>query len=376
VQSLRVEQPRWNHPVNLAVTLVPGRRLKVDHAGSIEQRRHVVPARRLHAWVEAIADPSELSGYAERLAHVAAALVDGADALTASRTIAPLNDAVTVRLLTLAERRLGPAPGPYAWLALGSAGRREQALFSDQDNAIVYSDGGAHAEGYFADLAEAVVAGLLNAGFPACPGGYMATRWHHPLAEWEGVFLRWIHTPEPRAVVEAEVFLDFRTVHGTLVVDPLDAILRQGADHSRFLVHMARAAIAFRPPLTLFGRIRGHGEVDLKRGGLAAIVLLARLYALAGGSVVRPTPDRLSAAARAGTLSREGARCLAAAYRLLADIRLRAQLRAVAEGRAPGNSVPLRELDADTQRALREAFHAVRELQQATALRFHTDAIT
>jgi CBS domain-containing protein len=352
----------------------------VDQAGSIGQQRHVGTdaTRRLRAWVDALTDPAELSGYQRSLVAVTEALVaDGSDALTAARTITAVNDAVTTRLLALAEQRFGPPPQPYAWLVLGSGGRAEQALLSDQDNAIVYERADVAAHSYFGKLADYAVEGLVAAGLPHCPGGYMATCWHHPLAEWERIFHGWVGRPEPQAIVEAEVFLDFRLVHGRIGLEPLDAILRQGAEHPRFLVHMARAAIAFRPPLSIFGRIRGpHHVVDLKRGGLAAIVLLARLYALAGGSVARPTLDRLDAAARAGKLSADGARRLATAYRTLSDVRLRTQLSAAANGHAPSNKVLLEELDAETQHRVREAFRTVRQLQQTTALRFPTDAIT
>jgi CBS domain-containing protein len=348
----------------------------VDQAGSIEEQRRVdtEATRRVLVWVQGLDGPGELSSYPRRVAKAAAELAH-TGALTVSRTLGTLNDALSQRLLTLAEQRLGPPPQPYAWLVLGSGGRGEQALVSDQDNAVVYETADPAAASYFGALAGEVVERLATAGFPRCPGGYMATRWHHPLAEWERVFHDWIDRPEPQSIVEAEVFLDFRRVHGSLGIEPLDAILSQGGNHPRFLVHMARAAIAFPSPLNVFGRLHGR-DIDLKRGGLAAIVLLARLYALAGGSVARPTLDRLDAAAHAGTLSADGARRLASAYRLLSDVRLRAQLEAIAADRPPDNTVPLHELDAATQRELRQAFRIVREMQEMTALHFPTHAIT
>jgi len=354
----------------------------------------------LLAWVRAVDDAELLDGYAQRLADAARRVLDGgADALAASRAIATLNDALTQRLLVLAEAELGPPPCPYAWLALGSQGRLEQALLSDQDNALVYADDEHAAAGqaadtyaaagqaadtaaarqeelraYFAALSGRVVDGLRRAGFPDCPGGYMATQWHHPLLRWRAIFRTWVDRPDSPGVVEAEVFLDFRRVHGDLDLDALDAIMRSGADRPRFLILMARAAITFEPPLR-FGRIRTR-RVDLKRAGLAPIVLLARLYALAGGSLARRTPERLEAAAAAGQLSRQGAAHLAEAYQALADLRLRSQLRSVEAGRPPDNVVSLDELTTAQRGQLSAALRVVREYQQTTAVRFHTDSVT
>ncbi len=330
--------------------------------------------------------PQALAEYSGRLARAARDLVEsGADGQAVTRMIADLDDVLLTSLLMRAEARLGQPPYPYSWLVLGSAGRREQALFSDQDNAIVFSDAGhggrtvpgRHVATYFTALAEAAEAGLEAAGFPRCQGGCTATRWQHSLTDWSQIFRDWVERPEPRALVQAEVFLDFRLVHGSVSPHPLDDILRTGTGHPRFLVQMARAAVTFVPPLGLFRRIRTEGhEVDLKRAGIAAIVLLARLYALAAGSVVRPTPARLAAAVSGGMLSPGGGDRLAQHYRFLTDLRLRSQLRQISSGGRPDNRLALADLAPDDRRRLGEALRAVREIQQTTALRFQTHAVT
>jgi len=348
----------------------------------------------IHAWIAATDDPDRLPGYAARVAAAAGELMRaGAGAVATCHTVTALHDNLTVRLIQLAEAELGAPPVPYTWLALGSGGRMEQALYSDQDNAIVYAatdqaaatDAGTGtgtdadadaARRYFAALGARVVDGLARAGLRRCPGGYMADRWHLPLPAWLELFGGWIERPEPKALVEAEVFLDFRAVSGELSIVPLDAAFRRGAGAPRFLVGMARAAVMFAPPLGLTGRIRSdHDEVDLKRGGLAAAVLLARLYALAAGSLERSTPRRLAAASAARTLSHDGAVALADAHQVLSELRLAGQLRQLAAGAEPGNRVRLRELAADERGRLRQALHTVRDLQRATALRFHTETV-
>lgn len=334
-------------------------------------------ARCLRTWVGDIAVMDAAEGYAGRLARVAGELVgSGADALSTSRAIATFNDELIQRFLQLAEASLGAPPCPYAWLVLGSEGRMEQALLTDQDNALAYAEPGPVADRYFARMGKLVVGGLLGAGFPHCPGGYMATNWCRSLAAWQRTFTTWIARPEPQELIEAEVFLDFRRVHGRLDLRGLDAILRGGSAQPRFLAMMARAAVTFAPPLR-FTRLRTRGrQVDLKRGGLAAIVLLARLYAIAAGSGSRSTPARLADAAQASTISPAGADGLVEAYRLLADLRLHAQLRTVARGHAPDNLIALGELGKANRERLRRAFNAIRQRQRMAALQYHPDTVS
>ena len=133
-----------------------------------------------------------------------------------ARLVARLNDALMRTLLRWAEADLGPPPAPYAWIVFGSEGRMEQTLLTDQDNALVYAeDGKDHADWYRA-LAERVNADLEAAGFPRCPGGYMARSWNGPLSEWLARFEGWIEVPTPKALLVASIFFDFRRVGGAL----------------------------------------------------------------------------------------------------------------------------------------------------------------
>jgi CBS domain-containing protein len=205
----------------------------------------------------------------------------------------------------------------------------------------------------------------------------MATTWCHPVSDFRALFRGWVEQPEPDALLRAEVFLDVRPVHGDLSVEVLDRILVGGGSSGQFLAQMARAAVTFTPPLGLFGRLRTKDPtIDVKRAGIAAIVLLARLYALAAGSSARTTTARLEAAAAAGTLSRAGAGNLAEAFRLLTALRLRHQVDQFGAGTAPDNLVRLDDLTGEELRLLRDALRTVRDVQQVTAMRFATHTVT
>jgi len=308
-------------------------------------------------------------------------LADGVDVVDISGSVADANDRLTRQLLDLAEAHLGPPVCRYRWLALGSHGRREQVLSSDQDHAIAYDvpppgeEIAAH--DYFIAMAGLVVSGLARAGLPLCAGGYMATNWCRPLGEFEQLFRGWVREPRPQALLQAEVFLDVRGCHGALPTGVLDQILLVGGSRGPFRVQMARAAVAFRPPFRWFGRLRSSGStVDLKLGGTAAIVLLARLYALTAGSIEHSTVPRLQAAATAGTLSASGAASLIEAYGFLTDLRLRNQVEQVRRGQPADNRIPLDRLTSEQGQRLRTTLRLVRDMQDVTAIKFATSSVS
>jgi CBS domain-containing protein len=326
-----------------------------------------------------IDDLAPLDGYQQEMVTVVGRLIaNGVEAPAVTQAVARVNDTLTTRLLVLAEKELGQPPCAYSWLALGSQGRGEQVLSSDQDSALAFDDRATSAgTEYFPRMAELVVSALVRAGLPLCDGGYMATRWCHPISKFAGLFRGWVEQPAPGALIKAEVFLDVHPVHGDLPVGVLNGILVGGGSSGVFLAQMARAAVTFTPPLGIFGRLRTEdSKVDVKRGGIAAIVLLARLYALAAGSSARTTVARLEAAAAAGTLSHSGTGNLADAYSFLSGLRLRHQIDQIGASIAPDNLVPLDDLTGEELGHLKDALRKVRDVQHVTAMRFATHTVT
>lgn len=324
--------------------------------------------------------PGAAEGYGEDVAATVERLFEqGVEAVRIGRLIAGLNDTLVRGALRLAESELGPPPREYEWIVFGSEGRMEQTLLTDQDNALIWEDGESgeeEATGYFQELARRVVGTLLRAGFPRCAGGYMATRWAYSMEEWRARFQSWIRLDQPRALVDAANFFDFRGVRGVLSLDPLSEILEVAGRQQIFLAHLAAESIRFRPPLGLFGRLKDHdGTVDLKKDGIMPVVGLARVHALASGSHARSTPVRLAAAAEAGTVSHHDAETVAEAFALFLRLRLRAQLQARRHGHAPSNRIALDDLSTLERRHLKEAFLVVRDAQDALAQRYQTDRL-
>jgi CBS domain-containing protein len=304
--------------------------------------------------------------YAQEIGNLVRTLdQSGLAATHISQLVSSLNDALVKRFVTGAVEQLGPAPTPFAWIVFGSEGRLEQTLLTDQDNGLVYQDDSAIAREYFSALAKQVVDALIKAGFPPCAGGFMATHWCKPLAAWRELFAGWIRLPKPQALLDAAIFFDFRPVAGLLALDALEEIVGAAKSERLFLSHLARGALDFYPPLGFFNRLRSdNGKIDLKKGAITPIVGLARVAALAAGSRERSTLERLEVAKASGlVLSSDDATALAELFPYLFQLRLRAQLAALAAKIPVGHSVSLKDLSALERRRLKEALITIKQIQ-------------
>jgi CBS domain-containing protein len=319
----------------------------------------------LRRTLETLEAPARLAHYSREVAGLVEILFrSGLGAVQIGRIVSSLNDALVKRLVDLAQRDIGPAPTAFAWIVFGSEGRLEQALLTDQDNALIYGEESETARIYFGALAERVVNGLIQIGFPPCAGGFMATHWCKSLEEWRSLFVRWVRTPEPQALLEAAIFFDFRPVAGALSLVPLDKILADARTEKAFIARLADASLAH-PPLGFFNRIRSDdGKVDVKKGGLAPIVGLARAAALAGGSLERSTLERLATAGKSGIFfSQDDASELAEIFQFLLHLRLRQQLASLQTNRPLDHNSHLNALSTLERRHLKEAFVMIRRIQ-------------
>ncbi|WP_298231775.1 putative nucleotidyltransferase substrate binding domain-containing protein [uncultured Azohydromonas sp.] len=305
-----------------------------------------------------------------------------ASACSTGHMVTAITDAVTTRLLQMAQAQLGPAPVDYAWVAAGSQARSEQTARSDQDNCLVFDDRYDEARHgrYFRELAGFVNDGLHACGYVYCPGEMMARTdaWRQPQRRWAEYFQRWTEEPEPKALMLTCVFFDLRAIHGRAeLLGALRAqVLRRTRDNRIFLAYMVGNALKHRPPLSLFGGIstvragKVRDAVDLKHSGIVPIVDLARIYALAGGHEAVNTYARLEVAAQGGEISAQSARDLRDALEFMAGLRIRHQAQQTRLGQAPDNFLSLSELSNFERSQLKDAFGVVQTLQSVLAQRY------
>jgi CBS domain-containing protein len=283
-----------------------------------------------------------------------------------SRVLTVQNDAAVTRLLQLAIARHGPAPVPYAWLALGSVARSETTIASDQDNAMAYADTDDPAvDAYFERVASEVNDGLARCGWAVDISDVLARNrlWRKSLSEWTTIFAECLAHPGHSNLVRAALTFDFRQVAGELdIVQPLVELLRQSPEHPGFLVRLARTVTDVRSPLGF--RQRLIGPIDLKKSAALPIENLARFYALSSGVTVSATLDRLAAIEGLGALTTGTAKSLQEAFTIIWDVRLQHHAEAVADGRQPHNIVDTDSLPPLARLDLQAALRAVAAAQK------------
>lgn len=303
-----------------------------------------------------------------------------------SAILTEINDAIIVRAIELGREKLredkvaGPDT-PWCWLALGSEGRSEQLLRTDQDNALVFADVPADvlpgARDYFLKLA-ALVNGILNeVGFEYCPAGMMAgnPEWCLPLSEWKEQFSRWIQAPDPKSVMLSTIFFDYRPVYGEkqLAIDLTGHIFSQVDRHALFLSMLAKNALQSPPPLSFFRsfvleRSGEHkDEFDIKKRAMMPLTDAARTLVLANKIPrINNTFRRFQRLAEMEPQNGELYQQAAEAYETLIRFRTMQGLK----NRDSGRFLKPSELSKMERLMLRNCFEPISQLQSLFTTRF------
>lgn len=342
--------------------------LRVDHYPLVFLSRSIKEASHAEAMLEQL----------HRLPLLVKALVDsGAKPRHICRAISAISDTVIEKLVAFAQTELGPPPAAFAFLAMGSEGREEQTLYSDQDTAIVFElpEGASPEEvqAWLLSLGSRVSTWLEAAGHPLCKGDMMARnpRWCQPLPQWKRYFSGWIRQADPRNLMEFNTFFDFRAVHGerVLAAELRAHIKAELPSHPAFFGHLAMDALQYKPPLGFFGKIvtdtdaQGHRTFNVK-DAMATIVNFARLYALKHGVAETSTFDRLRRLRELEELSASGYDDLSQAYDVLMTLRLRHQAEQLAAGLPADNDIELKSLTSIEEGLLKQVFTQIGIIQK------------
>jgi len=320
----------------------------------------------------------------ERIPRVVASLVEAsAKSRSVMRLLASVHDATTDRLLRLAMDELGTPPARFAFICMGSQGRREETLITDQDNGIIFEnvapDRLEETHAYFEKLAALVCRWLDAAGYRFCRGGVMANslEWRDSLDGWRHRFSRWITASEPDDILRIDMCFDFRCVYGA---DDLAHELRQHVFHEigrrpEFLAHFARNALQYKPPLNFFGKILSSSSSDRRKtfdakDAMMPIVKFARIYSLRESYPCVNTGERLDRMTHQGILSVSDQDETATAYEFLAKLRLGAQVSAMQEGRSLDNEIALNSISHIEAATLKESLLQIATIQKRISFDF------
>ena len=309
-----------------------------------------------------------------------------------STVMTEINDTLIRRAIELSIERVEREDGlplpdvDWAWLALGSEGRGEQLLRTDQDSALVFADvpeeNLSQVRGYFLQLARRVTDLLHSVGFAYCPGEMMAVnpRWCLALSEWKAQFTKWIEQPDAEAQLKASIFFDYRAVFGTdtLTTEMGLHIIERLRQQTIFLSFLARNVVENPPPLTFFRNflVESSGEhkngFDLKKRAMLPLADAARVLVLqAGLTGENNTIKRYQRMAELEPQNKELYENAAYAYGVLMRFRALQGLKYNDSGRYldPSTLTKMQRL------LLRNSFRPLKDLQEMFTLRFQLKLI-
>ena len=308
----------------------------------------------------------------------------GAKAQNVTRFLTTVSDAILEKLIGFAVDEMGPPPARFVFMILGSEGRKEQTLKTDQDNAIIIEDlpdqAAKEAMDYFLSFSDKVCGWLDEAGYDFCKGGIMAKnrQWCQPLRVWKNYFTQWIHTAEPEALLQASIFFDFRGAHGeTDLVDELrDHLFKSLVGWPGFFRHLAENAMFFTPPIGFFRNflVESKGEhrdsFDIK-AAMQPVVDYARIYALNHRIAETNTLGRLRELLEQKKLSAQQFQELDTVYSYLMQQRFVRQVKAfLEEDGKPDNYINPKKLSRIEQTTLKEIFKRIESFQEKLSFDF------
>jgi len=365
----------------VCVTEADGRLLGVVSRGDLHSAQRLASEDVVNAVLSA-RDIASLANAAQAVRHFSHRLVgQGLGAEQAIQWISSLNELVSLQAIELVAAQHSLPEVPWCWLALGSEGRFEQTLATDQDNGLIFEAADAKEAAAlrprFLAFATAVNAALAECGFPLCRGEIMAgnPQWCLSASEWRSRFSAWITEGEPAALLKASIFFDFRALHGEArLADELRSWLTERAQGAAiFLRLMAANALQCRPPLGWFARFqleRGGehaGTLELKMHGIRPYVDAARLFALGQGLRATNTVQRLREAGAHPSFEGEDMAAVIDGFHFIQLLRLRNQQGEQRYG-SPNRLDPHRDLNHLQRRVLRHAFAQAQRLQERLQL--------
>ncbi|EAZ80485.1 DUF294 nucleotidyltransferase-like domain-containing protein [Algoriphagus machipongonensis] len=301
-----------------------------------------------------------------------------------NQIITTVADTITQRVIERVFKDIGPAPAKFVFFVLGSEGRGELTLKTDQDNGIIYEDkANDHREEvrkYFLDFATRVSTSLNEIGIDFCSGELMAMnpKWTHSLSHWKRNYETWIQDASQETAMNYATFFDCRAIYGEVTLleklkEHMGILLTQAPE--RFYINLGHNALQFEPPITFFRQIRtekidGEKQINLKQT-MRPIVDLVRVYALKYLVFETNTIRRIEQLTQKKVFSPREAQELSHAFDYLMAFRLENQAHLILEkAEKPKNYLTTAQLTKVQSVTLLEIFKVIEEFQARIKLAF------
>jgi len=304
-----------------------------------------------------------------------------------SKIITELNEACTTRVIEICiEKMSSPPPVKFAWLALGSQGRSEQMLHTDQDNAIVYENVSDvfrdETKVYFLKFAALINKGLFDIGYDYCPAEMMASnpKWCMSLDEWKSQVKHWITNPGKNEVLLSFIFFDYSVTYGDseLTNELSDSIFENVKANPIFYVHLVSGALQSPSPTGFFRQFlveqdgANKDNFDIKRRALMPLTDAARVLILSHSvKSISNTAERFEKLAELEPNNRE--LYLSCSYSFKALLKFRTKQGLLHND--SGQFIALESLSKMEKIKLKRTFKTIKELQELITVRFNVSNV-
>lgn len=307
--------------------------------------------------------------------------------------ITECNDRTVRKVIQLAEHEMrdagfGTPPVNYCWITMGSEGRKEQILATDQDNGLIYEDV-IHKENekkvdqYFSLLANKIVDGLEIVGFPRCKGGVMASNplWRKSLTDWKNTIHSWFSYLQVEDIRQFTIFLDFRPVFGNfeLAKELQQHLFNEKRKHPLIYPLLVEDDVGNPVPLSFFGKFlydnKEDETLDLKTGGLVHFVNVLRILSLFEGIQEISTFERMKALTDKEIFTEEEYTEILQSFQTLIDLRFKLQLQQIQESVPVSNRLIVSHLTKSQRIQLKKALTTAKWLQHRLLRMFQVRGI-
>ncbi|WP_291099675.1 MULTISPECIES: DUF294 nucleotidyltransferase-like domain-containing protein [unclassified Flavobacterium] len=304
-----------------------------------------------------------------------------------SKIITELNDACVKQVIAIALTKIEtPPPVKFAWLALGSQGRSEQLLQTDQDNALVYEDVPEELETetkkYFLELASYINKGLFDIGYDYCPAEMMASnpKWCLSLGQWKSLVHHWITNPGKNEILLSFIFFDYSLSYGDseLVNNLSDFILENIKANPVFYIHLVSGALQSPSPTGFFRQFLLEQDgankdfFDIKSRALMPLADAARVLIISHSvKSISNTAERFEKLAELEPNNAELYLACAYSYKVLLKFRTKQGLL----HNDSGQYIALDSLSKLEKIKLKNTFKTIKELQELITVRFNVSNV-
>ena len=267
-----------------------------------------------------------------------------------------------------------------ALIVMGSEGREEQTIKTDQDNALIIEDG--FDKSLFVEPMMKLNGYLLELGFPKCSGNIMVSNeyWRRDVKGFKSLIDEWSVSMSGESTQNLSIFLDAKCVAGRVeLLDELKKYLHTNfKSRDDVLAHVAKAVLNFETPLSLFSGFvtdkKHENGIDIKKGGVFAIVHGIRVLSLEYGVNATNTIERIKELNNMGVLDKTFATELIESFDTLNAIRLQAMLNA--KNIEESNYIDPKKLQKVQRDLLKDSFKIINKFKKFMSFHFHLEMVS